>query len=925
MFEDFNVVEIQYPFDDENRYIFDSNKLEFVGGVVRVRPTDETDPTDYTETFSNPADYEHDNTKIDVSVGTAKLKSDWRFGETFVTHQDGDGVPEYHKGGTITSIIASGGANWNAVNKKYGTHSLNINTAGSRLEYLFEEGSELEFSEDGQSGSIGMFLAFKIVGQVGFIFDIRNRAGSHNYRILCYWNTTNFSLFVYNSIGTQVLFYESNNIPAPTPNVFYHLFVTFRLDEFNSANTVAKIYWDTINYGDKAYNTRGYGVQANGAHDILTLGDPSLALPPGMPGSTQAASIYIDEFLVYDSYRDNLDYGLPYYHYHDQAAAQTLDVRNDLWGDPTDTGNVKVHEIFRDELTGDPLGFHGLVSFTDIATVNLTPPENVRIVGYVMANNYTGPGGEPTSTFYYWDTVSLSWEVYTGFAFLGDGTPNINLASEINANLDTFPDVEEDKCLLVKAIFFGFDFINSAVLDEWTRTCTFNAYWTDGPTLELKEDYGFEYDQITLMTSATFFPTNTNIKMQISGTFGAIWYYWNGTGWTITSTQFSTLTDIANNIIPPDPFPQGNFTFKLQFNALPDSTPSITNLTFTYSIPINPDPQYVLNQNEALANYEFENDDGYIYDSSKIVMDEPIGELKLRDQGGGVYPISEIIIFPLVSPGDIVQWRRIYVDDTLPANTGQSFEVQFSNDNGNNWGVDYPQYNDDNWVTYNSSFEQLFQEYHRPNGNGTDRLKIRMTLTSDGTATPTITNVQVDYFQWGAYDTTPYTPILITNKADVLEVAANPKLKISDVSDMSIRLAESALQDFYKEQSSSIEMILAERPDLRDSMELAAIDLCLDALVFAKKLPAPARSVFSVSADRMSKTYDPAVQNALLSSTSIKSYRDRGILTMISVWRQFRSKKDEFTHTPKRFHKASDRTVYQYTPYLSKYNGGYWW
>jgi hypothetical protein len=856
-----------YPFDTPNlNWDYDNDKVTISGGLMKLIPGDESDPTDYTEEFTTPGDYTYDSTKVEVTGGKAQLKLDWHLGETFVTHQNGDGVPEYHKGGTITSITASGGANWNAVNKKYGTHSLNINTAGSRLEYIFEEGSELQLSEDGQSGSFGMWLAFKNAGQVGFIFDVRNRAGSHNYRIMCYWNTSNFSLFVYNSVGTQVLFYESNNIPAPTLNVFYHLFVTFRLDEFNYLNTVAKIYWNTVDYGDKAYNTRGIGIQANGAHDILTLGDPSLALPPGMPGSTQAAAVYIDEFLCYDSYRDDIGTnGIIYYHYLNQPdgqeASKLYPAFIDMWGDPTSLTNIEDHEIYLDELTGDPLGFHGFKAFSDIVTISQTFPD-VRIVGYVIANDYTGPvggggGGPGAATFYYWDTVTESWEEYTGFAFLGDGTPNINLASEINTNVDTFPPVEEDKCMLVKVVMFTLNVEGTPDIDSWTRTCTSNRYWTDEPLVTMKAGKGFQYDEITSNTF-TYSEVLSSIDMQVSFTSGATgqWFYYDN-GWKLGGDgNYSNIADVEANL---DTFSQGNFF--LRFKLISDDgtkTPTLSLLSFTYTVPYPPEPIIDETLSLSTSNYPFQNEEGYTFDNTEILFseggDNGLGQLELLNigtVGTPVYVESAEIEFPSTDPTTVKRWYLLAADVTLATNTNVFIQIQFSSNGGTNWGALWPNYNDMMWIPFSVAALNEFRDVHIPGGSGNDKIKIKIRMTSDGSATPFVKNLVIQYYKDDSYKAgDAYTPKYIKSKENVMVMANNKNLKLDHITDYLLYTSEMDV-DIYIMRFEGINpaTVYARHATYASIMELAASYFVLGRLSIQGIISSYGETVQSMSGD----------------------------------------------------------------------------
>lgn len=186
-----------------------------------------------------------------------------------------------------------------------------------------------------------------------------------------------------------------------------------------------------------------------------------------------------------------------------------------------------------------------------------------------------------------------------------------------------------------------------------------------------------------------------------------------------------------------------------------------------------------MEKNEYTGQFTFDSDTGYTYNASFIEF--VAGVIQLVDQGGGVYPASGQVTFPILKPDRVRKWWRFTPFEVLNSQTIK-YKVSFSND-GIIYGSNPPDYNDSEWYEFDpSSSSDLtkLRELFETSGIGNDEMKIRVTLESDTTGTPQLHETTITFYSSDIFDTGSYDPIF-TNRQDVSTLGQVPLAKVNDV------------------------------------------------------------------------------------------------------------------------------------------------
>lgn len=293
-------------------------------------------------------------------------------------------------------------------------------------------------------------------------------------------------------------------------------------------------------------------------------------------------------------------------------------------------------------------------------------------------------------------------------------------------------------------------------------------------------------------------------------------------------------------------------------------------------------------RHEAEATFAFDSATGYTYDNAKAQFSG--GSITLIDQGGGVYSTSEEVVFPVVTPERVRQWIRIVEISTAPTGTAVAIQFQVSNDNGLNYGISAPDYNDGYYRVYSLAALQAIICYE----NGVDAIRIKAVLTSDASDTPQLDEVALVYHTYSDLPfEVPYVP-LFTSKIYVSRV--NRRLTIEQVTDVAMEFGEQWVIDFLEAGHGGTDIIDYE--DLITTavdtsgrwarrLKVAATYAVLCILGQEGVGEGVSGPISSVAADGMSKTYSSVIGIQRGSEDSPLDYCEmasRAMRDFVRIW-----------------------------------------
>jgi len=231
-----------------------------------------------------------------------------------------------------------------------------------------------------------------------------------------------------------------------------------------------------------------------------------------------------------------------------------------------------------------------------------------------------------------------------------------------------------------------------------------------------------------------------------------------------------------------------------------------------------------------------------------------IGNNNAATGGSNVVPYpsgATYVEFPVLQPDQLTRWIRLSEISEVPPACGLAIEVQFSNDGGLAWGSNFPDCSDGEWVAYS---KPVFNYYTVVDG-GQDALKIRVTLYSDGTATPIINPVEINYYTFSEVPIPEgYIP-RITSKQKVSDLTLGNVTPLQ-ITDTALQYGEQwAINRLRAKGIAYDDVIIQGDVDMLTNLEIAATcrTLCITAMFGVGTTLAGA--IASIAADNISKTF----------------------------------------------------------------------
>jgi len=307
------------------------------------------------------------------------------------------------------------------------------------------------------------------------------------------------------------------------------------------------------------------------------------------------------------------------------------------------------------------------------------------------------------------------------------------------------------------------------------------------------------------------------------------------------------------------------------------------------------EPAIQVSENEAVAIYSFDDPTGYTYDPSYVEFSG--GKLKLVDLGGGTYQSgAHIVEFPAVSPTVVTQWLRSSWIYDISQGSGVFLEFQASNDGGDNWGTNSPEYNDREWRSYDRDALQAIET----NQKGSDWIKFRVILFSDGTNTPEIDDLQVSLFLYSRFPIPEAYSPKFTSKVIISDVVGGT-VKVSEISDGALRYGEDTIIIKLYEYGIDYEDLIndpARGAKFAKMLEMAATyqTLCITGQYgIGAGVAGPVKSI---SYDGMSKDYASVVGTLRGSEASPLDYCEQSFNMINGVIKMFQAEEGSAINGP---------------------------
>ena len=785
-----------YDFDDDSEWTLDAF-TEISGGKLRLK-SDSTWPSQsYQDTYDTPAEYNYDTAEVEVVGGVVKMKKGWKHSESFVANLNSKDA-DYSKSGISLVGVLTADAEIDTTEKKFGAASLNDAGSGTAQELQYSTAGKAIFGLGGTKGSISMWVRLNTLTNSGHRHAIEISASSGNgSRIQYYYPSgqiNKINIVIHNSGGGSS-FVKSNHNAGLIANQWVYTVLTFDLDASTPVqDRHVEYFTDGVSrwrYQDLADFSR-----VDSSVERITLMNVSL----------------VD--ITFDGRIDDLCL-------HDDIIDGTY-VPN---AERAEWYPLSAQEITRipgtDFQSGVPLGVFSYDTFTEAVT---TPA--LTSVEYLVSTD----GG---TSYLYWN--GSIWAIASG---------TWNTAAEINTGFPSLGTSETDLTWKIRLTTTDSD--ETPELDTNTVEYTALIYW---PEAVLKTSESFGFSAFTSSVAIKTEPPNTAINCRITNNSGYTWKYWDGSAFTDTTTLWGSLTDTVANIAL---LTFGEFLIKLQLTTSEEfTTPELDTLTFTFVDPVI-DPIERIYDQEMVVDWTLESDIGYVYDANLAQFLD--GEIRLKDLGGGSYASAATVYSPIWTPSKSVsEYVRIDIDKS--ENSGESIEVlvQVSNDNGDNWGIYPPYYNDEQWQGIESGvFLDIAFLKHiiQPNGKGADRVKFLFILQGPGTSTPIIKLTRLT-----AVAILGWTPTYIS-RADI---AALANVDIGIIDNVTHRMAEEWVSSQLKRKG----LIVADHTDNPLAEQAAAFKtLCFLAGTGRVSQFVPG-SVRAASSDGMAVSYDGTVEGNL--------------------------------------------------------------
>jgi len=222
---------------------------------------------------------------------------------------------------------------------------------------------------------------------------------------------------------------------------------------------------------------------------------------------------------------------------------------------------------------------------------------------------------------------------------------------------------------------------------------------------------------------------------------------------------------------------------------------------------------------------------------------------------GGVnatgYPIGfNYVISPPLKPKRVKKWIRLTTIPSVPAGCGIQVEVQFSSDSGSRWGSN-PPFTDGEWTAYS---KPVF-DWLEPMESGTEAIRFRIALISDGNDTPVVDPVEITWYIY-AYVPTPACYIAqITTKQTVSDLSLNTVLP-NQISDTSLKYAEYwVITSLRNEGIDWTDPLIQDDDVIKMQLEIAASSRCLCLTARFGLGTVVSGALQSISAEGISKAY----------------------------------------------------------------------
>lgn len=543
----------QFLFTSGTSYSYDTTKIDFSGGVAKLKNIQT--PTNYTQAFSSGTPFTYDSTKILFSAGVAKLNfvsasttlnqpftssTGFTFDSTkseFVAGklQQKDTRPTNATfAATYTSTID---ASWgNGTLTGTGTGSPVI--TGNKLDLTGGTVKYVDYAGTGnanaliQTGTIRFKITPNYTGApsvVKVFFDLAQAAGNANNDVYIQHNpgAGSLSVGVSSSTATTIVSAVFGNW-TPTSGVSYE----FELD-FDVTVGATRLFIDGVQFGTTKTNTgtrsSSTGLIRVGNYNTGTAGYP--------------ADFYIDDFVLFSTVQHTANY---------TPGA----VINDTIYVTTDAICPEMQKV------GDGT-FLGSTAFS--TTESNTPKYTVQIA---QSGNYLYWNGSA------WVTSNNTYA-------------QANDVSTFNTNVAA---LSTSGAIYVQFRIFFTASNNQAYIDDLTLTLNQQVYSTTNPTVDLTTAIiaSVSGQAITAYTSfnATITAAGSDaVAFNLSTDNGSTWKYWDGAAWSASSgySQSNSGAVVNTNIGALTPTVAGlKYRVFLHSNN-GQTSPNIDNLIIGYN------------------------------------------------------------------------------------------------------------------------------------------------------------------------------------------------------------------------------------------------------------------------------------------------------------------------------------------------------
>jgi len=208
------------------------------------------------------------------------------------------------------------------------------------------------------------------------------------------------------------------------------------------------------------------------------------------------------------------------------------------------------------------------------------------------------------------------------------------------------------------------------------------------------------------------------------------------------------------------------------------------------------------------------------------------------------------VISPPLKPKRVKKWIRLTTIPSVPVGCGIQVEVQFSSDSGIRWGSN-PPFTDGEWIAYS---KPVF-DWLEPMESGTEAIRFRIALISDGSDTPVIDPLEIT---WDIYS---YVPIpncysaQITSKQIVSDLSLGTVLP-NQISDTALKYAEYwAITSLRNEGIDWQDTVVQDDEVVKMQLEIAASSRCLCLTARFGLGTVVSGALQSISAEGISKAY----------------------------------------------------------------------